>query len=57
MLQPIDKIELPDWITTPEVIALMDVLNETGQDALFVGGCVRNVLMEGAGQTDIDICD
>jgi poly(A) polymerase len=43
-----------DWITRPETRAVCDMLREAGHQALFVGGCVRNAIID-APVTDIDI--
>ena len=43
-----------DWINAPDVRRLMDVLSQDGNNAYFVGGCVRNSLL-GLPITDIDI--
>lgn len=50
------KIDPVDWMMSPEVKAIMAVLQEDGADhqALFVGGCVRNTLMNKLVE-DIDI--
>lgn len=44
------------WMTSPETSAVMNALNGQGGEpkALFVGGCVRNMLL-GVPQGDIDI--
>ncbi|MHC0052059.1 CCA tRNA nucleotidyltransferase [Actibacterium sp. D379-3] len=43
-----------DWIAAPETQAVCAALTGAGFQALFVGGCVRNVLL-GAPVSDIDI--
>ena len=43
-----------DWIAHPGTQALCAVLNGAGHQALFVGGCVRNALLDVA-VADIDI--
>jgi len=43
-----------DWITRPETRAICDMLRNAGHQALFVGGCVRNAVINAA-VTDIDI--
>ena len=43
-----------DWIAHPGTQALCDVLAQAGHQALFVGGCVRNALLDVA-VADIDI--
>ncbi|MEQ8333437.1 CCA tRNA nucleotidyltransferase [Nisaea sp.] len=42
------------WMTCPETRAVMDVLNEDGDMARFVGGCVRNTVLS-LPISDIDI--
>lgn len=45
---------LPDWLTSAEVQQLMHILTEGGVDTRFVGGCVRNLLLqEPVGDLDI----
>ncbi len=43
-----------DWLNKPEIIAVMNALQAQGNQALFVGGCVRNGLLN-VPCTDIDI--
>lgn len=43
-----------DWITRPETRAVCNMLRDAGHQALFVGGCVRNAIID-APVTDIDI--
>ncbi|MFU8880775.1 MAG: CCA tRNA nucleotidyltransferase [Rhodobacterales bacterium] len=43
-----------DWITRPDTQAVCDMLTKAGYKALFVGGCVRNTIID-APVTDIDI--
>jgi len=56
VMKPVKTIELPKWFKTNQTIQLMKVLNnnDTQPKALFVGGCIRNALME-ASETDVDI--
>jgi poly(A) polymerase len=42
------------WLHTPAARAVLATLGQGGHQALFVGGCVRNALLD-AGPTDIDI--
>ena len=42
------------WMVQPETRAVMDALNRDGDQARFVGGCVRNAL-RGEAVSDIDI--
>ena len=44
-----------DWITNPATQQVCAVLEAGGHQAYFVGGCVRNALLETA-VSDIDIC-
>jgi poly(A) polymerase len=49
------KVEPQDWMVSHETKTVMDALSETGMvTALFVGGCVRNMLV-GEEVGDIDI--
>ncbi len=48
------QIDVQDWMISEEITAIMNVLNAEEQNALFVGGCVRNVLL-GKEVEDIDI--
>ncbi len=43
-----------DWITTPATQAVCAALTDAGAQALFVGGCVRNALLQ-VPVSDIDI--
>lgn len=43
-----------DWLYRPETQAVCAALTDAGAQVLFVGGCVRNALMD-APATDIDI--
>lgn len=43
-----------DWLTCPATQAVFDVLETTGHQGYFVGGCVRNALLN-APVADIDI--
>ena len=52
-MKAVQKIELPQWVKTPEVQDLVDVLGG-GDLTKLVGGCVRNALM-GVGESDIDL--
>jgi poly(A) polymerase len=54
MLTVADKISPPDWMTSEEVVKLYHILNDDEQAALFVGGCVRNLLL-GAPVKDVDL--
>lgn len=38
-----------DWISHPGTQALCAALAKAGHQALFVGGCVRNALLNGGG--------
>lgn len=48
------RLENQAWMTAPETRAVMDALNVAGDEARFVGGCVRNALM-GEPVDDVDI--
>lgn len=56
MLAPVKKIQRPAWITAAETVVVMTGLGgfENPPKSMFVGGCVRNELMEKPVQ-DIDI--
>ena len=56
MLKPVFKIDLPDWMCGEEVHKLLLLIGGDQGDpqSLFVGGCVRNAVLEVSG-TDIDI--
>ncbi len=43
-----------DWLNTPAARATLTALGDAGHQALYVGGCVRNALLNAA-PTDIDI--
>lgn len=44
-----------DWLTSPASRAVTDMLSEAGHQVYFVGGCVRNALMERP-VADLDLC-
>jgi poly(A) polymerase len=52
-LTPAQKIAIPDWMKHPGVNRIMNAIGQN-QQAFFVGGCVRNTLMNLPVQ-DIDI--
>ncbi|PJB73252.1 MAG: CCA tRNA nucleotidyltransferase [Alphaproteobacteria bacterium CG_4_9_14_3_um_filter_47_13] len=58
VMKAVHKIPPPPWMVAPESVAVMDILNEESANALpqalFVGGCVRNTLMNRI-VDDIDI--
>ncbi len=56
MISKSNTIINQDWLHDAATIKLMETLNADAQEplALFVGGCVRNALID-AGSTDIDI--
>jgi poly(A) polymerase len=54
MLVVANKIPPLSWITAIETQTVMGALNAEGQNALFVGGCIRNELMK-EDVIDIDI--
>ena len=46
-MKPAKHIAPPDWMTAPQTQAVMGALNDPGtMQTLFVGGCVRNQLLE-----------
>ncbi len=55
-MQPVTKIPKLDWMEWPETTAIFDALNNSQDEpcALFVGGCVRNAVLE-LPSHDIDI--
>lgn len=48
------KISRKSWMVAPETVRVMEALMATGVEARFVGGCVRNALVNRA-VMDIDI--
>ncbi len=44
-----------DWFTAPSSQRVMDVLAQNGQEARFIGGCVRDALLGNDAVLDIDI--
>lgn len=48
------KLHPPDWMTTPQVRAVVTALSADGGDVRFVGGCVRDALMKRP-VTDVDL--
>lgn len=53
-LTTVKIVEPAEWMVSEETNAVMSALNKGGMNALFVGGCVRNMLL-GEEVTDIDI--
>ncbi len=54
-MTPITKVTPREWMLWPECRKIFDVLNQSGApQALFVGGCVRNLLLEQP-SNDVDI--
>ena len=54
VLKPDTQAAFPDWFPQ-NAVRVLNILNEAKkQSSLFVGGCVRNIVM-GAGASDIDI--
>lgn len=56
MLNATKRLSPPEWMKYPETVSIMEVLNrfEDEPAALFVGGCVRNMLFD-LPVDDIDI--
>ena len=56
MIDPVQKIELPEWMRCDKTQKLMQVIggDQTPPQSLVVGGCVRNELL-GVPVSDIDI--
>lgn len=53
-MQPVRRLDpLPDWVSDPAVISIMQAAMAGGGRVRFVGGCVRNSLM-GLPVADID---
>lgn len=50
-MEPATRLEPPDWMNDPETVSVFEAL---AAPARFVGGCVRDVLLDRA-VTDIDI--
>lgn len=44
-MKPIGKLADQDWMTAPETARVMAALNKDGGEARFVGGCVRDALI------------
>lgn len=42
------------WMTAPETVAVLDALEETGAEVRFIGGCVRDALLNRA-VNDVDL--
>ena len=53
-LEPAGRLEAQAWMTRPETRAVMAALAAGGRPARFVGGCVRDALLE-RGVADVDI--
>ncbi len=45
-LEPTGKIEPQPWITAPETVAVMEALTANGEEARFIGGCVRDAVLK-----------
>jgi poly(A) polymerase len=48
------RLDPQPWMTAPDTVAVLKALTAGGQEARFVGGCVRDALL-GRAITDIDI--
>ncbi len=48
------RLDPQPWMTAPDTVAVLQALTAGGQEARFVGGCVRDALL-GRAITDIDI--
>ncbi len=48
------RLDPQPWMTAPDTVAVLKALAAGGQEARFVGGCVRDALLDRA-ITDIDI--
>jgi len=44
-VEPALTIAPKDWMTAPPTRAVMDALRADGNEARFVGGCVRDTMM------------
>src|SRR5262245_65775796 len=53
-MQPADRLDPQPWMTAPETVAVMAALSAAGGEARFVGGCVRDALLDRR-VSDIDI--
>lgn len=53
-LKPVKHCDPPDWMKAPETLAVMAALNDEPGRALFVGGCIRNHILNKE-VLDIDI--
>ncbi|MEE8394395.1 MAG: CCA tRNA nucleotidyltransferase [Rhodospirillales bacterium] len=54
MTEPTGKIEPQPWLTAPETSAVINALTADGDEARFVGGCVRDAILK-LPVKDIDI--
>ncbi|MBK1696252.1 CCA tRNA nucleotidyltransferase [Rhodovibrio salinarum] len=45
-MQPAGRIDPQDWMTAPDTRAVVAALTADGQEVRFVGGCVRDALIE-----------
>ena len=54
MLSPAIKITPPEWMRDPDLVKVLDVLNDDDINARMVGGCIRNLLVNKSVH-DIDI--
>ncbi len=54
VLEPTGKIAPQPWITAPETVAVVEALAADGAEVRFVGGCVRNAVLQRPVE-DIDI--
>ena len=53
-MKPATRIDPAKWMARPQTLAVMKALSAGGQEARFVGGCVRDALL-GLPVRDIDI--
>lgn len=53
-MKPVEKITPQPWMSAPETLAVVQALTKEGAEARFVGGCVRDAVLNRAVK-DIDI--
>jgi poly(A) polymerase len=53
-MKPVEKITPQPWMNAPETLAVIQALTKEGAEARFVGGCVRDAVLNRAVK-DIDI--
>ena len=54
-MKPVRRIELSDCMRAKETRTLIDALTSEGQEVRFVGGCVRDALLESKDSDGVDV--